>query len=167
MLAQHDAPMAVHSATPTAPAAPAVWGRYRHAGGSAALESIRAAIERATEDMAPGIRGIARSRLLESLKPYPHLRLEQREGVVSIEKAGEPKIEAPLGGAVQWSNGGGDEFTVRVRARSGGLVETLKNANTHTQVAYVTRGDELRVTTIIEDNRLPRKIEYTLVYAHE
>lgn len=167
MLAREDAPMAVHSATPTAPAAPALWGRYQHAGGAGAQENIRAAIERATADMAPGIRGIARNRLLESLKPFPSLRLERHDDVISIQKAGEPKIETSLGGAVQWTNSGGDEFTVRVRAKNQSLVETLKNQNTFTQVVYAPRGEELRVTTIIQDNRLPGKIQYTLVYAHE
>lgn len=153
---------------PTASDAGALWGQYQHVGGSRESEKIKAAIERATESMAPGIRGIARNRLEASLKPYPTLRLDMREGKVFIEKEGEPGVRTAPDTPVQWKNGDGDQFTVRVRVRGDSLVETLKNAHTYSRVAYKLQSDtRLRVTTTIQDKRLPEKIQYTLVYSHE
>lgn len=164
--AAHDAtPVAT---VPTASDAGALWGQYHHVGGSRESEKIKAAIERATESMAPGIRGIARNRLEASLKPYPTLRLGLRDGKVRIAKEGEPEVQTAPDTPVQWRNGDGDQFTVQVRVRGDGLVETLKNAHTYSRVAYKLQSDtRLRVTTTIQDKRLPEKIQYTLVYSHE
>lgn len=156
------------AATPRDVEATGIWGRYRHAGGDGEQARLRAAIHRATEDMAPGIRGIARSRLEASLKPYPTLSLAQSGRSVTIEKGTEPKIEVDPSGPAQWTSGNGDRFTVRVRTSTGTLVEMLKNDRTSSRVVYQMHSDQkLRVTTTIQDTRLPGTIQYTLVYAHE
>lgn len=142
-------------------------GSFKLVGGATQKAKIEAAIDKATDDMFPGIRGIARSRLKDSNKAWARIEITVAGKFIKIEQVGHRAVTAPSNGvAVPVRSKHGDRAKATHKMEGGKLVQKLVadeggRSNTYQLSAD---GETLKVTSRIWSKRLPEDVVYHLTY---
>lgn len=142
-------------------------GSYKFVGGAKEKAKIDAAIDAATEDMFPGIRGIARSRIRDGNKAWPRTEITVAGKFIKIEQVGHRAVTAPSNGvAVPVRSKHGDRAKVTHKLEGGKLVQKLVADEGGRSNTYKLSqdGKTLKVTVRIWSKRLPEDVVYHLTY---
>jgi len=130
-------------------------------------KKLEAAINAATEDMFPGIRGIARSRLSESNPAAAKVEITTSGGFIKINQVGFRSVTAPSNGvAIPWRTKHGDKTKVSHKMVNGKLVQRMLVGESGRENTFSLSADgtTLTVSTRIWDKRLPKDVKYKLTY---
>lgn len=143
-------------------------GPWQHAGGATEQEAAMAAVRTVTAQMNGLIRGMAESRLEQTVRLDAGLTIEEKDGIVTIARSEQAKpFVAPADGQtfdMQTSDGDDGRGSLRIEG------DTL-----HTHVQTEDGGGErfyridaegtLIISARTFSPRLPGDIEYTATYA--
>lgn len=145
------------SAGPAAAAEP--WeGSWRYAGGSAEDGLRKKAISEATEDLSFVVRGTARSRLQERLKPAPRLSLESDGTRVTIRGIGG-ELTLTLGAAPVKKTGPDGDGLLSVRTDGDALVLVAKGEKGTRTSVFKRRGDSLVLNVTLDASLLSKPVK--------
>lgn len=168
------APAAVLAGSPapasalTAPNADSFDGSFKFVGGKKEKAKIEAAIEKATADMFPGIRGIARSRLAESNFAMAKIEIDSQGNFVKINQVGFRSITAPSNGvAIPYRSKQGDKAKVSHKVVGGKLIQRLVSGEGGRENTFSLSedGSTLKMSVRIWSKRLSSDVKYSLTYA--
>lgn len=166
-------PVAGHSAQVQAQApdvASQISGSYGYVGGAKQKAKIEVAIDDATEDMFPGIRGIARSRLKDTNPATAKVKIDVSGGFIKIEQVGFRTVTAPASGVkIPWRTKQGDKVKASHKFKDGQLVQRLVSGEGGRENTYSLSADgsKLTVSVRIWSKRLPKDVKYKLSYARK
>jgi hypothetical protein len=142
-------------------------GSYKFAGGAKEKAKIEAALEKATEDMFPGIRGIARNRLAESNFAIAKIEIQSQGSFVKINQVGFRSVTAPSNGvAIPYRSKQGDKTKVSHKMVGGKLVQRLVTGEGGRENSYSLSADGSTMTLSVRiwSKRLTRDVKYKLTY---
>jgi hypothetical protein len=142
-------------------------GSYKYTGGSKQKAKIDVAIDKATEDMFPGIRGLARSRIREGNKAWPRTEITVAGKFIKIEQVGHRAVTAPSNGiGVPVRSKHGDRAKVTHTVKGGKLIQKLVSDDGGRSNTYKLSedGKTLQLTVRIWSDRLPQDVVYHLTY---
>lgn len=140
-------------------------GSYTFSGGEAERRALEDAVDKVVADMNPLVRGVARSRLLES---------NAIAGKVSIVAEGDRvtvgfddrSYTAVLGGAaVEVTGVTGDRLQLKHRMKGKQLVQQFDGPRGSRRNVIGVRGEQLRIGVTVESESLPAPLVYTLTFS--
>ena len=142
-------------------------GRYKYAGGRAQREKLEQQIEQVVSQLNFMIRGMARSRMIDGLSPWPTLDFEFGDNQVVFRRPGEPVIRGPLDGSpVDWKNKQREAIQVRMTFKDQTLRIRYKGDGSDSRYNYSFRdeGKRLDIRAAIDHVRMPSTLKYGLTY---
>ena len=137
---------------------------------AAASDSIESAIENGTADMNFAIRGLARRRIAQTNPRYERVRLSRSDTTVSVQFDSREALEIPADGrSVPWTREDGGKYNVTAQWSAPQLVmhfdaDDGQRINT---LVLSPDGLSLKLKVRLTSPRLPKPIEYTLVYRRQ
>jgi hypothetical protein len=154
-------------ASPAWAASPSVVGEFRYAGGKKQRERFEAAVEEVVAELNMLIRGLARSKIMESQTPSAAVEILQTGSDVIVRRTGAPEIRGPANGTpFRWKNRYRDELELRMRLNGAKLEIRFKGEKSRTTTTYTASEDGSRMTlrTTIKDPRLPKPLRLSFAY---
>lgn len=144
-------------------------GTYRYVGGDTDVEALDRAIEDVVSQMNFLIRGIARRRLREPNLPSKEVSIALHEGLIRIDRPGQPRVSAPADGkAITWRHPeDGDVFEVQHGIDDGGvLYQRFEGERSVSRNRFVLSedGESLTIHTVIRADRLPAPLRFEMRY---
>jgi hypothetical protein len=139
-------------------------GIYTYAGGRAERDALERAIERATAEMGPLARHIARSRLEDEMRPDQRLTVAVAGSSIGIGERGGWRT--PIDGSPREFESDGDRFRVRHRFVNGRIVQTTETEDLVIRKTYSLdpQTGRLRVQVDFDHDSLPANLRYGLSY---
>lgn len=145
---------------------PRAWsGKFTYAGGEPQKEAIRRAIEKATADMGPLTRHIARLRLSQETKPDPRLRIVVDDHSVGV--AAKSMWRSPLDGSVRVvRDSDGDAYRISQRFERDRLFQMIRDESLVIQNVFALSpdGKALDIHVRVTHDRIPEPLRYRLSY---
>ncbi|MEM7154269.1 MAG: hypothetical protein AAF799_15595 [Myxococcota bacterium] len=142
-------------------------GKWEHIGGTEESEASLAAVSKVTSEMNGLIRGMAQSRLEESVRIDATMEISEAEGIVTIGRSERPKpFVAPADGKVfETVNDEGDEAKGSLKL-DGETIQTRVETDQGGGERTYRIDDEgrLEIVTRIFSPRLPGDVVYTTHY---
>ena len=130
-------------------------------------DDVNRAIDDAVARMSFVTRPVTRARLRKTNMVYDRVAVAQNGQRVSVRFGDRPPMESPANGApVKWTSGDGEKFDLSTEWEGGKLVQTLKakdGERTNT-FAVSPDGRTLTLAVVVRSPRLPKPLEYKLVY---
>ncbi len=155
---------AVHAET-ARPTPLAGWaGSFTYAGGPGERAALEHAIERATDDMGPIARRIARHRLESEMRPDPRIVVRVDGAMVGI--GAEGTWRTILDGPARTFDEGGDHYRVVHRRTAQGVLQVIEGDSVRILKAYALSADgtRMRVSVRFAHDRLPAPLSFVLTY---
>lgn len=161
-------PRPAPASEPSEPSEP-LSARYRYSGGRSERRALDRAVEAATAELNPLVRGIARSRITSAVEPRDTLEFAFGPNRVTLRSPGMPLLRAPLDRPIEWMNPEGSLVEVRCRLEGDTLRIRYRGDGGDTRITY--RFDEsrsrLEMRARIDHVRLPATLEYGLTYRRD
>jgi hypothetical protein len=158
----------VSGALPAAAQAPELHGSWVFM--PAASDSVEAAIVAGTEGANRLVGGMMRSRLRRALVPPSSIHIAFAGEEVTITEAGANARRTMLDGSpTRWRSPEGESLEVRSVGEGAHLKQSFSGQGAAREHVYRLRpdGNTLELAVTIRASRLPRPIEYTLVYTRD
>jgi hypothetical protein len=160
----------IHLASPLASAevssAPlARWaGAFDYAGDAHERDALERAIDRATAEMGPLARHVARNRLEREMRPDPRIVVRIEGSIVGIGAQGE--WETVLDGPARVFDDDGDRYRVMYRTAGPGIVQVIEGDALRIYKTYALSADgtRMRVAVTFVHDRLPAPLRFVLSY---
>lgn len=143
-------------------------GSWAHRGGDGDREAAMAAIDAATESMNSMIRGVARSRIRDSVHLDATLSIAEADGIVTITRSELPRpFVAPANGReFETQDDEGETAKGQLRIEGDTLVSRVETDQGGGERTHRIEADgSLVIHTRIFSPRLPSEIEYDTHYA--
>ena len=147
-------------------AAPALAGTWRYAGGASGRTRWERAIDRATEDMIPVVRGIARRMIRERVRIADTITLGFPGDRIRVTLPWS-RAEAPASGRfVPWTTDTGEHVRLRLKLVGGRLVQILRDKDGTRTNTYVPAPDGARMTVYpsVRAEKIPAPLDFQLAY---
>jgi hypothetical protein len=145
-------------------------GTYVYAGTAAERAAVGTAVETAVDGMGIAT-GFARSALMKRAEIRPsYAILFDAKGDVEVETPGFPPEVSPSDGTeVKLTNKYGDESNVSQRFQGGALLQQGRTTDGKGQTQFKLQpdGKTLLVKRVMESEKLPRPVEFTLTYVRQ
>lgn len=143
-------------------------GQWKHAGGEDDRSAALDAVSSVTAEMSGLIRGMAQSRLEESVRIDGTLEIAEADGILTITRSERPQpFTAPANGqAFDTVNEEGDEARGSLRIDGYTLVTRIETDQGGGERTYaIDPLGQLEITTRIFSPRLPADVVYVARYA--
>jgi hypothetical protein len=140
---------------------------YRYAGGDKGRAAVEAAIEAATAEMNPLIRGIARKRLIEANKIIASLSFSLGGDPLVATYVDGRVIEAPRSGdPIRWVDQFGEKIKVSHHLDGDGLIQKMSGSKGKRRNVYRFSDEDKSMTlsVTIESGVLPEPVRYKVRY---
>jgi hypothetical protein len=144
---------------------PSLWaGAFTYAGDGQEREALERAIDRATAEMGPLARRIARSRLERELRPDPRLVVRIDGRVIGIGEQGNWRTV--LDGPARIFDADGDHYRVQYRSAGQGIIQVIEGDSVRILKAYALSADGawMHVSVTFFHDRLPAPLRFDLSY---
>jgi hypothetical protein len=141
-------------------------GEYRFVGGQKERDGIEAAIELSVAELNPVVRGLGRSRLLDSNELPASIEIELDGELLTIHQAGEAHAATVDGAKVKTKSKDGDKIRVSHKLASGKLTQRIVGDGGERSNGYKLSSDgkQLSLRVEITSSQLPVPVAYTLSY---
>ncbi len=159
-------PALVFTPAGRARAAPALAGSWRYAGGATGRARWEQAIDHATEDMIPVVRGIARRMIRERVRIADTIVLAFDGPAIEVHLPWS-RARAPASGAfVPWTTDTGEHVHLRHKLVGARLVQILRDKDGTRTNTYVpsTDGTRMTVYTSVRAEKIPAPLDFQLAY---
>ncbi len=138
-------------------------GQYRNAATDGGRGAIESATDAALDEARPLVRALARPRILRNNPPFERVAIALEGNDVEVAFDDDRSYRAPLGGAsIARRSPGGSAMDVSYRIEGDALVSIAVARQGSSRTTYVLDDDVLLVTTVIESDRLPAPVRFTM-----